>query len=160
MALTKEVIVAKGMSRTPEYRAYIDAKSRCNNPNAQKYSWYGARGIEFKFDSFDQFYAELGDRPDRSYSLDRIDNDGSYEAGNLRWATKAEQVINRRDYDKPWLVGNTNHAKTYSIKHPSGEVSIVKNMAAFCRRYGLSKANLHGSIKTGYSHHGYSAQNI
>ena len=151
---------AQGMARTPEYRAYIDAKVRCDNPNDQKYSWYGARGIEFKFDSFNEFYAELGERPKGNYSLDRIDNDGNYEVGNVRWATKTEQMLNRRDYDKPWLAGNNFNAKTYEIKHPSGVVSLVKNMADFCRRYGLDKANLHASIKTGWKHRGYSAQHV
>ena len=148
---------AQGMARTPEYRSYMDAKIRCNNPNDQKYSWYGARGIEFKFDSFNEFYAELGDRPEGNYSLDRIDNDGSYEVGNVRWATKTEQMNNRRDYEKPWLDGNSNNAKQYLVTCPDGTQTLITNMAKFCRENGLKEANLHSTITYNWKHQGYTA---
>lgn len=147
-------------SKTPEYRAYIDAKCRCINENNQKFPWYGARGIEFRFDSFDDFIAELGDRPSANHSLDRIDNEGHYESGNIRWATKYEQVHNRRDYDKPWLTGNENNAKSYVVVCPDGSRTAVTNMAKFCREHGLDKANLHATIKGERikKHKGYSAE--
>ena len=83
---------------TPEYRAYVYAKSRCENPHRWNYPSYGGRGIEFRFASFSEFYAELGEKPQpkRNYSLDRIDNDGHYEVGNVRWTTASEQRINQR----------------------------------------------------------------
>jgi hypothetical protein len=80
---------------TPEYRSFLHARQRCNNPKDTKYPDYGGRGIEFRFTSFDQFFAELGPRPD-GMTLDRINNDGHYEPGNVRWATGSQQIRNRR----------------------------------------------------------------
>jgi hypothetical protein len=84
--------------RTPEHRAYQGAKNRCTNPNSPAWEKYGGRGIEFRFKSFEEFIAELGDKPEpkRLYSVDRIENEGHYERGNVRWATKSEQAKNRR----------------------------------------------------------------
>lgn len=82
--------------QTPEHKAYCHAKERCNNPNVKNYSHYGGRGIEFRFTSFDQFFSELGKRPSKEHSLDRINNNGHYEVGNVRWATRSQQVNNRR----------------------------------------------------------------
>src|SRR5438876_5129867 len=87
-----------GMSRTSEWGTYNGAKQRCTNPNLDSYPYYGGRGIEFRFDSFEQWYAELGDKPEPKhlYSVDRKDNDGHYEPGNVRWALKTTQLSNRR----------------------------------------------------------------
>jgi len=56
-------------------------------------SW-GGRGIQFKLPSFDDFMLALGPAPSKHYSLDRIDNNGHYELGNVRWATRSEQARN------------------------------------------------------------------
>jgi len=85
-----------GGTGTPEYMAYRDAKKRCTNPRHQRFHYYGGRGIKFLFESFEQFLMELGPRPSPRYSLDRINNDGNYEPGNVRWATQKEQRLNSR----------------------------------------------------------------
>lgn len=87
-----------GMSYTPEWTSFHGAKKRCNPEFAKKHPDYGGRGIEFRFKSFEEFFAEVGPRPEPkfSYSLERIDNDGHYEKGNVRWATKKQQARNRR----------------------------------------------------------------
>ena len=82
-------------STMPEYQAYKSAKNRCSNPKSSGWNNYGGRGIRFLFESFEQFYAELGPRP-IGKSLDRKDNDGNYEPGNVRWATPSEQIANTR----------------------------------------------------------------
>jgi len=82
-------------SSTSEYAAYQDAKRRCINPQYQAYADYGGRGIKFLFPSFEQFFAELGKRPE-GRTLDRINNEGHYERGNVRWATWSEQSRNQR----------------------------------------------------------------
>jgi hypothetical protein len=84
----------KGNS-TPEYVAYQNAQARCTNPKCDKYSYYGGRGIKFLFNSFSQFIADVGPKP-KGRTLDRIDNNGNYEPGNVRWATKDQQNANKR----------------------------------------------------------------
>jgi len=72
-------------------------KNRCRNPNATAYRWYGARGVEICerwASSFDAFLSDVGMPPAKNYSLDRIDNNGHYEPGNVRWATQKQQVEN------------------------------------------------------------------
>jgi hypothetical protein len=85
-----------GMTRTPEGAAFRGARNRCTNPNAQAWKDYGGRGIKFLFTSFEQWFAELGPRPTPEHSVDRINNDGNYEPGNVRWATDEEQNRNQR----------------------------------------------------------------
>lgn len=86
-----------GMTDSPEWSSFQSAKSRCTRPNLANYSAYGGRGIEFRFKSFDEFYKELGPRPE-GLSLDRIDPNGHYEVGNVRWATDRQQAQNKRKY--------------------------------------------------------------
>jgi hypothetical protein len=84
-----------GMYKSPEICAYSHAKSRCQNSHTEQYEDYGRRGIKFKFNSFEEFFKELGFRPEGK-SLDRIDTNGNYEVGNVRWATPREQSFNTR----------------------------------------------------------------
>lgn len=88
--------VRHGMSNTPEYFAYIEAQCRCSlhakNPNAG----YAGKGIEFRFASFEQWFAELGPRPSPKHGVDRINTLGHYEPGNVRWATAQQQNMNKR----------------------------------------------------------------
>ena len=85
----KPVLEASNMniiSKTPEYRAFNGAKSRCNNSANPSYKNYGGRGIQFKFSSFEEFINHVGFRPSGNHSIDRINNNGHYEIGNVRWA--------------------------------------------------------------------------
>ena len=95
------------LTKTPEYHAYQNAKYRCTNPSCGEYQWknYGGRGIKFLFTSFEQFLAEIGPRP-QGKTLDRIDVDGHYEPGNVRWATKSEQQSNQRPHAPRVLPSN------------------------------------------------------
>jgi hypothetical protein len=77
------------------YSAYQDARSRCNNPNNKNYPNYGGRGIKFCFTSYEEFATCLGEKP-FGYTLDRINNNGHYEAGNIQWASRQQQNTNRR----------------------------------------------------------------
>lgn len=80
----------------PEYRSYHAARQRCTNPKNKHYADYGGRGIEFRFNSFEEFLGEVGLKPTGSHSIERINRDGHYEKNNVRWATPIEQSINRR----------------------------------------------------------------
>jgi hypothetical protein len=76
-----------------------NAQQRCSNPNHPSYSVYGGRGIEFRFESLDAYvkYVMTLSGADPSLEVDRIDNDGHYEPGNLRWLTRREQSANRQN---------------------------------------------------------------
>jgi hypothetical protein len=79
-----------------EYQAYANAKQRCTNPSHSLFEWYGARGIEFRFENFRQWWLELGPKPTPNLTVDRRNNDGHYEPGNVRWVTMKVQANNRR----------------------------------------------------------------
>lgn len=83
----------------PEYWVWRGMKSRCSNPNSASWKHYGGRGIKVCqrwMSSFEDFLTDVGPRTDPSLSLDRIDNNGNYEPGNVRWATPKEQCSNQR----------------------------------------------------------------
>lgn len=74
-------------------------RQRCGNPRNASFENYGARGIRVCAawrDSFETFFAHVGRRPSPKHSLDRVDNDGNYEPGNVRWATPEQQQGNTR----------------------------------------------------------------
>jgi hypothetical protein len=79
----------------PEYSAYAGARQRCTNPKDPEWGHYGGRGIKFQFVCFKQFLAEIGCRPVGTM-LDRKNNDGHYEPGNVRWVTPKVSANNRR----------------------------------------------------------------
>jgi len=100
--------LARSGSLHPLYKIWAAMKQRCGNQSSKDFYLYGARGIlvcERWRNSFPAFVADVGYRP-AGMSLDRIDSDGNYEPGNVRWATAAEQSRNRR----PWKhKGNGAH---------------------------------------------------
>lgn len=91
-------MTSHGMSRSPEYSAWRALRERCRNPNAQAWANYGGRGIRVcdRWESFDAFFADMGERPGPGFEIDRIDNSGNYEPSNCRWATCKENNRNKR----------------------------------------------------------------
>lgn len=94
----------KGRKQTPEHKAWAEMKQRCYNPNNPRYPRYGGRGIKVCAEwlhDFQAFLDHIGPRPlqpgpgRRKWSLDRIDPDGDYEFGNVRWATAKQQARNK-----------------------------------------------------------------
>lgn len=78
---------------------YKNIRYRCNEPKADSYKWYGARGIQVKFQSLDEFrnYVINVLKVDpRHLDIDRIDNDGNYEPGNIRFVTHEVNMQNSR----------------------------------------------------------------
>lgn len=94
--------ITHGLSRHPLYRTWKGVIQRCTNPNHPRYADYGGRGISICDDwrnSFESFHAHVTALPNygtKGYSLDRTDNDGNYEPGNVRWLTRNGQRRNTR----------------------------------------------------------------
>ena len=87
-------------SPTPEYQAWRAMKRRCYSPHGKDYPHYGGRGVtvcERWLHSFENFLADMGERPTTDHSIDRVDVNGNYEPGNCRWATDIEQARNHRN---------------------------------------------------------------
>lgn len=112
--LSSEVTITRnrthGMAGSmPEYMIWKSMKSRCSNPLEKCYKNYGGRGIvvapEWTSD-FPRFLADVGRRPSPSHTLDRYpNNDGNYEPGNVRWATRTEQSHNKRNNSRVIING-------------------------------------------------------
>ncbi len=130
----------RGGGKSSEYRLWDAIKQRCGNPNQKAFASYGGLGIHLHqpwCDDFITFRDDLitliGRRPSPVHTLDRIDNDGHYEPGNIRWATRREQQLNRR----------TNHLLTHN-----GE---TLPLGAWAQRAGLPYQALMKRIRSGWS---------
>lgn len=127
--------IRHGGTYAPEYASWCDMKSRCNNPNNVSFDNYGGRGISVceRWDKYQNFISDMGNRPTLKHTLDRIDNDGNYEPSNCRWATRKEQQRNRR----------TNHIIEFN-----GE---SKNITDWSNDLGIKLTTLIGRLDRGWS---------
>ncbi len=146
-AVTSARTKTHGMSGTPEYHVWQSMRARCSNPRAVGYEHYGQRGIrvcQAWQDSFEAFFAHVGQRPSAEHSLDRIDNNGDYEPGNVRWTTVHVQAANRRS--TRWL---THEGRTQSLSAWAREIGIsVQSLSSRLQRHGLERALQPGSWRT------------
>jgi hypothetical protein len=117
------------MSRSVEYKAWMDMLRRCRNPKSHNWKYYGARGIAVKFPSFEEFFATVGPRPTTKHSIDRWpDNNSHYQPGNVRWATRSEQ---ERILEASIVSAGTNSRKKTPIcaRMASGIAKSVRDYA-------------------------------
>lgn len=121
--------------RKSEYSIWATMLQRCNNKNTEKYKFYGAKGTKVspEWHLFENFIRDMGERPDASYSLDRINTKGDYEKGNCRWATKIVQANN--------TIRN-NHLILNGVK---------LNVKEWSQKTGINASTIKNRLKTGWS---------
>lgn len=118
---------------TPEYRCYQAMLTRCYNRHDKRYASYGGRGIsvcERWRASFAAFLDDMGTRPSWG-TLERIDNDGNYEPGNVRWATWAEQSRNKTTSRKLTYRGQTLTVAEWAREVGIGASTITARISKF-----------------------------
>jgi len=123
-----------GKTKTIEYGSWDQLRSRCLSTKNSNYSNYGGRGISIceRWDDFSNFLEDMGLKPSPEYTLDRIDNNGNYEPGNCRWATKIENANNKRN-NRVIRIG-----------------SHIKNFIEWCRFYKISRSTVKTRLKAGW----------
>jgi hypothetical protein len=118
--------------RSTEYVIWASMLDRCRRPAAQKWADYGGRGIGVceRWNSFENFLADMGPRPSAQHSIDRRNNDGNYEPGNCRWATRAEQMRNRRNNVRITYGGTTMTATEWAQRLGLGRANVITKRLA------------------------------
>jgi hypothetical protein len=124
-----------GGAYTLEYASWYTMITRCTNPESISFPSYGGRGIKVcdRWKDFLVFQSDMGHRPSPQHSLDRVNNDGDYEPGNCRWATRLEQSNNQR----------SNRLITFRGK--------TLSVAEMCRTYGKDHLLVRSRLREGWS---------
>lgn len=124
------------LSHLPEYQIWSAIKQRCRNKEEKAYQNYGARGIDICdrwFNSFEYFLADMGRRPRKELTIERLDNDGDYEPDNCIWATRKQQARNFRS--------------NRLIEYNGG----IKCISEWAEVYGLNHAIISSRLDRGWS---------
>lgn len=120
------------MAKSAEYRTWSAMRTRCTNPKAESWPNYGGRGIRICdrwMASFASFLEDMGRKPSRVHSLDRINPNGDYCPENCRWATPKEQAQTTRRalYGKTGQTSGPRDTATTT----SGQIALVENGSAY-----------------------------
>lgn len=124
-----------GMSKSHEYFCWKGMRQRCQNSKDPNFHNYGGRGISVssEWDTFTNFLRDMGASPSAVHELERMDNHGNYEHGNVKWATRGEQNINKRTNLRIWHNGTCMTASEW------------------IRRTGISKSAFYQRLGHGWS---------
>lgn len=138
--IRKKLKTKHGLHKTAEYAAWQSMKNRCLNSAFKQFCDYGGRGIKvcdnwLGEDGFNRFLKDMGKKPSKAHSLDRVDVNGDYEPSNCRWATKTQQQNNRRD----------NHYIEWN--------GVKKTVTEWARDIGAATDTIKHRIKVGWPLH-------
>jgi hypothetical protein len=123
------------MTKNPTHRTWCGIKTRCYNERESCYPYYGGRGIRVCdrwLNSFENFLADMGDKPSAKHSIERKDVNGHYEPNNCCWATQEEQANNKTD-TKRFLYQGRN-----------------QSLPQWAREYGIKPATLKQRMRRGW----------
>jgi hypothetical protein len=126
-----------GRKSTTEYASWMGIKSRCLDSESPAYGRYGGRGITMCMEwymSYSQFLKDMGRKPSPQHSIDRIDNNGNYEPKNCRWATRQQQMRNKRTTIILTFRGETLTLPEWAERTGLGRSTILARI----KRYGWS----------------------
>lgn len=135
-----------GLRKTIEYQAWANMKARCSNPNRPDYENYGKRNIKMCKGwqkSFKAFYKDMGAKPDKSHSIDRIDNNKHYSCGHCSQCRKNNWKKNCQWADK--VTQNNNSRRNNYIEH-EGQ---VRTLAQWARLLNINPSTFRSRIYSG-----------
>ena len=116
-------------------------RHRCLNSKHQQFKDYGGRGIKICdqwLNDFQQFMADVGVKPSSDLTLDRLNNNGHYEPGNVAWRSRSDQQLNRRQLPK-----SNDRLITYN--------SETKTLEDWSKYTGIKRSTLQGRLDSGWS---------
>ncbi len=130
----REIRTTHGRKRTAEYRIWGGMKQRCRNENYQSYPRYGGRGIDYceRWESFENFFEDMGERPSSEHSIGRIENDKGYYKDNCQWELPKQQQ------------NNLSSNRRISID------GVEKTATEWAERYGMDVMRFFGRLKLGW----------
>lgn len=143
--LKNELVSARmtthGRTHTQEHNTWAGMRQRCYYKKNRQYHLYGAKGIKVDpawRDSFEQFFADMGPKPDKHYSLERIDSNKDYTKDNCKWATPKEQANNTSRNRMLTYKGQTKSLTLLAEEYGIGRTTLCNRL--FIQKLSLEEA--------------------